>query len=128
MKKRRKTLSFLLAFSLALGSFGSAPFGFAGSEKVQAAALEEPSGPLSGTFGAQGDNITWELKVDPDGIVFPEEGQDTQPTCYELVFTGTGEWGGDKSWANEKPWEDYCKVITSVTINEGITSIGGYTF
>ncbi len=91
-------------------------------KKCKAAALEEPSGPLSGTCGAQGNNIAWELKVDPDGKVFPEEGQDTQLTCYELVLTGTGEFNG----TGTIPWGSYSAYITAVTINEGITSIGDY--
>lgn len=120
MKKRRKSLSLLLAFSLALGSFGTAPFGFASSGKVQAAKLEEPSGPLSGSCGVQGDNIKWELKEDPDGEIFPEEGSDTQPTCYELILTGTGGFNG----TGTIPWDSYSAYITTVTIKEGITAIG----
>lgn len=120
MKKRKKSLSLLLAFSLALGSFGSAPFGFASLRNVQAAELEKESNLISGTCGAQGDNITWELVEDPDGVVFPEQSPDSQPLCYELIFTGTGELSG------AKPWAYSCSSITSVTINEGITAIGDY--
>ncbi len=119
MRKRRKTLSLLLAVSLALGSFGSSPSSSASLGKVQAAELEEPSGPLSGTCGVEGNNITWELVEDPDGELFPEEGADTQPACYELILTGTG--GFDNGIAY---WGSYSAYITTVTINEGITAIG----
>ena len=121
MRKRRKSLSLLLAVFLALGSFGSAPFGFASFGKVQAAELEEPSGPLSGTCGVEGNNITWELVEDPDGEIFPEVSADPDPTCYELILTGTGKFNDGSSY-----WGSYSAYITAVTINEGITAIGDY--
>ncbi len=120
MKKRRKTLSLLLAVSLALGSFGSAPSWSASLGNVQAAEPEKDASPILETCGAEGDNITWELVEDPDGAVFPEQGPDSQPLCYELILTGTGELSGNK------PWEYACSSITSVTISEGITAIGDY--
>ena len=98
MKKRRKTLSLLLAVSLALGSFGSAPSWSASLGNVQAAEPEKDASPILETCGAEGDNITWELVEDPDGAVFPEQGPDSQPLCYELILTGTGELSGSKPW------------------------------
>lgn len=123
MRKRGKTLSLLLAFSLALGSFAPAPFGFASLGQVQAAEQEDPVTPLSGTCREQAGTFGWDLVEDPDNTIFPEGEPDTQPVSYKLVITGTGELGG----AGSMPWQSSCSSITSVTINEGITAIGDYS-
>ena len=72
MRKRGKTLSLLLAFSLALGSFAPAPFGFASLGQVQAAEQEDPVTPLSGTCREQAGTFGWDLVEDPDNTIFPE--------------------------------------------------------
>ena len=65
----------------------------------------------SGTCGADGDNLTWEL------------------TDSVLTISGTGAM---KDWANSSsntaPWFGKRTKITSVVINEGVTSIGEYAF
>ncbi len=131
MRKRGKTLSLLLAFSLALGSFCPMPTSLTPLKMVQAAELEDPTGPTSGNCGKQGDNIKWSLEADPDGTLYPEDGGE-QPTCYKLTLTGTGEMdeslflNADAKRPNTSPWYNYREVITSVSISEGITSICGY--
>lgn len=127
MKKRGKTLSLLLACSLALGSFCPMPTSLTPIGTAQAAGLETPTGPTSGDCGAQGDNIKWSLEIDPDGTLYPDDGG-VQPTCYKLTLTGTGEMDQNLFFdgsPNEStsPWYNYREVITSVSISEGITSI-----
>ncbi len=63
----------------------------------------------SGTCGADGDNLTWEL-------------------CDNTLYiSGTGEM---KDWSSESavPWYAYKDAIRSVVINEGVTRIGSYAF
>ena len=63
----------------------------------------------SGTCGANGDNLTWEL------------------TDSVLTISGTGamkDWNGQSS----VPWYSYCSSIKSVVIETGVTSIGKYAF
>ena len=130
MRKRGKTLSLLLAFSLALGSFCPMPTSLTPLKMVQAAELEDPTEPTSGNCGKQGDNIKWSLEIDPDGMLYPDGGE--QPDCYRLTLTGTGELdeslflNTDAQRPNTSPWYNYREVITSVSISEGITSICGY--
>ena len=66
----------------------------------------EPTDTASGTCG---ENLTWQLE---------ENGT--------LTISGTGEMDG---WAlGETPWFDYTDSITSVVIEEGVTSIGVSAF
>ena len=63
--------------------------------------------PLSNdiAFGTCGDNLTWRLTEE-----------------YELVIEGTGEMYDGSSW------EGYEEVVKSITIREGVTSIGDICF
>lgn len=131
MKKRRNIISFLLTLSLALGLFCSAPLDWEQSAEIQAAQLPTPTGDTSGTCGAQGDNIEWELIIDPDGTIYQDESRTAasdSPVCYELQLTGTGEMEQPLFSSNDSPWFNYRKHITSLTISEGITSICDYAF
>lgn len=60
--------------------------------------------------GTCGDDLTWTLKS--SGV---------------LTISGTGDMA---NWASETdvPWHDYISVITSVVMDEGVTSIGDYAF
>ncbi|MCD8145467.1 MAG: leucine-rich repeat domain-containing protein [Oscillospiraceae bacterium] len=59
--------------------------------------------------GTCGDNLTWVL--DSDGT---------------LTISGTGDMS---NWINyDAPWYSYRSSITSVTIGDGVTSIGSYAF
>ncbi len=75
-------------------------------------AIDTDSIVASGTCGAEGDgsNLTWTLFN--DGV---------------LEISGTGEMA---SWTTGKaPWYGYLQSqITSVIINDGVTSIGNYAF
>ncbi len=63
----------------------------------------------SGTCGAQGDNLTWELSC--DGV---------------LTISGTGEMA---DFAKEAvPWNAQRNAISSVSVGDGVTSIGRYAF
>ncbi len=66
----------------------------------------------NGTCGAEGDgyNLTWTLYDDS-----------------KLVISGTGIMA-DYGRNNRPPWYDYCDDITSVFINDGVTSIGDWAF
>ena len=64
----------------------------------------------SGTCGADGDNLTWSLKV-----------------CDStLIISGTGAMANYP--AMNMPWKDYRTSITSVIISEGVTTIGAHAF
>ena len=64
----------------------------------------------SGTCGAEGDNLTWQLSL--EGV---------------LTISGTGEM---ENWSNESavPWYKNRESIVSIVIEKGTTSIGGYAF
>ncbi len=69
-----------------------------------------PEYTASGTCGAQGDNITWTYC---DGV---------------LTISGTGEMA---DWFNNTaniPWYSYRESITSLVIEDGVTTIGRYAF
>ena len=76
-------------------------------------ALDESAGnmcPVSGTCGADGDNITWELGCDS-----------------VLTLTGTGAMA-DYSLDNAPWYESYRQAIRSVVIGSGITRVGERAF
>ncbi len=62
----------------------------------------------SGTCGAQGDNLTWELSCDS-----------------VLTISGTGAM---TDYSSSAPWYSSRSSITSVIISDGVTSIGDYAF
>lgn len=66
----------------------------------------------SGECGMNGDNVTWTLD-----------------DSYALTVTGTGEMA-DYSYTSDNlaPWSSYRDQITSITIGEGITDTGEFTF
>ena len=75
-------------------------------------ALDQSAGntcPVSGTCGADGDNITWELGCDS-----------------VLTLTGTGATA--EYTLDNAPWYDYREAIRSVVIGSGITRIGERAF
>ena len=68
----------------------------------------------SGNCGAQGDNLSWTLYNDG-----------------ELVITGTGAMAYYSSpWDidNQAPWYAYKSAVSTITVENGVTSIGGYAF
>jgi len=65
--------------------------------------------PASGTCGAQGDNLTWELS---------SEG--------ELTISGTGAMAN--YGAHEAPWYAYHESITTIVMADGVTTIGHWAF
>lgn len=73
---------------------------------------DEPGGGVGLASGKCGTNITWTL--DSKG---------------NLVLTGKGKMA-DYVVADERysPWDDYCEDIKTVTISEGITTIGQEAF
>ena len=80
---------------------------------VQAIPGLEPCGPCilaSGTCGAEGNNLTWELSC--DGV---------------LTITGTGAMEDYSSHAT-KPWAEYRTTIKELVVEEGVTSIGDRSF
>ncbi len=73
---------------------------------IQAAACE----PISGTCGAEGDNLVWTL------------------TCEGLLtISGTGDMAEVES-TSDVPWSAYVSSIKSVVIEDGVTSIGPGAF
>ena len=67
----------------------------------------------SGTCGAYGDNLTWELTG-------------TQGN-YTLTISGTGDMAGYND-NGDRPWENYRDDIKSIVIENGVLSIGNYAF
>ena len=69
---------------------------------------------VGGTFGAEGDNLTWSYNTD----------------SKELTISGTGAMLEDNAyWVfGGAPWHAYAADITKVVINPGVTQIGDYSF
>ena len=68
---------------------------------------------VSGVCGAQGDNLIWTLNL----------------STGALTISGTGEMATYSSTSgNTSPWTDYKSSISSLTIEDGVTSIGAYAF
>ena len=65
---------------------------------------------FSGTFGANGDNLTWTLDTETGALVISGEGA-----------MANYEW-------NTSPWYSYKSNIVSVEINDGVTTIGNQAF
>ena len=69
---------------------------------------------FSGTCGkTENDNVTWTV-----------EGEEYN---YSLVVSGMGAMA-DYASADEQPWKDFRSSITSVVVEDGVTSIGQYAF
>ena len=65
----------------------------------------------SGTCGANGDNVKWELNA----------------TTGVMTISGEGEMA-DYDYRTLPPWNTYKFSIKTVNINEGVTRIGAYSF
>lgn len=71
-----------------------------------------PPVKYSGECGKQGDNLTYTVYED-----------------YSLVISGTGEmFSGWYGSSDKAPWGEYRDNISSIEIEEGVTSIGHYAF
>ena len=73
-------------------------------------ALTAHAEELSGSCGAAGENLLWELN--------PETGV--------LTVTGSGEMKDYEK--NSTPWYDHSESISSLVLPEGLTSVGSYAF
>lgn len=112
MKQLRKTISFFLVIALL---FGQMPIPSGGITEVFAAGT---SGIVaSGTSG----NITWKITEDT-GVNWDL----AQGTPYKLTLTGSGEMEDYNT--SPVPWKDYKETITSISIANGITTIGIFAF
>ncbi len=81
------------------------------------ASLYASSNVVSGTCGANGDNLKWTLDT----------------TTGELTISGTGDMVDYDMWnsfmfSTYYPWSSYYEIITSINILDGVTSIGRYAF
>ena len=136
----KKALSLFLALLMAFGSFGSvlargdapaaapAPTGnysaflaeeeeilrdfVPPTEEELKAARESAPAVRADQSGTCGDNLNWYL---------------TESTGVLRIY-GTGAMTGYNTSTNRPPWYDYKSQITSVVIEEGVTSIGSYAF
>ena len=105
-KVLRKALTAALALLIVSGSTPIKPVAdLFGGAAVTVSAAEL----ASGTCGDNGDNATWSL--DDAG---------------KLTISGTGDM--DIYYGNGQPWYNYKDDITSVVIEDGITSIGSNAF
>ncbi len=66
---------------------------------------------VSGTCGANGDNLTWELDNE----------------TWTLTISGSGRMY-DYHYFDDIPWDDYKNIIKAVNITDGVTSIGDDAF
>lgn len=82
----------------------------AGVVPVTALATTEGAAVASGDCGKNGSNVTW---------TFYDTG--------ELLISGTGDMGDFRTHTTI-PWYPYCSKIKTVTILDGVTSIGGNAF
>lgn len=74
--------------------------------------VDSPCILASGTCGAQGDNLTWELSCDS-----------------VLTIGGSGEMLSWIKYGSVKvPWNDYKSIITHVSLQDGVQSIGDNAF
>ncbi|MCR5485330.1 MAG: leucine-rich repeat domain-containing protein, partial [Clostridiales bacterium] len=107
MKKQlSKMTSVFLVLLFALGSFSPVLPEFGALLGFDAFAES-----ASGTCGDEGDNLTWTLDTS-SGV---------------LTIDGNGKMASYTS-SNRPGWYDYKDQITSVTVSEGVTSIGNYAF
>lgn len=66
----------------------------------------------SGSCGAEGDNLTWEF--DPDSGL--------------LTISGSGAMADYAFSSPDAPWSSHRKLITSISLPEGLTTIGSNAF
>ena len=107
MKKKFKgALSLLLCMIMVFGAVA------VGGEGIELPSISDIFGTkaTAATSGTCGDNLTWSF----------DESTGT------LEISGTGDMT-NYSWAN-RPWENSEDLITTVTIGNGVTSIGDYAF
>ncbi|MCD8086107.1 MAG: leucine-rich repeat domain-containing protein, partial [Clostridiales bacterium] len=107
---RKRLLALLLALSMCLSTLSASAWA---TEADGEEAASVPSVTSTDTIldtGNCGDELTWTLYSD-----------------YELTISGTGDMT-DWDEASEVPWYSYCSYITSVTIPDGVTSIGAEAF
>ena len=75
-----------------------------------------------------------EVTTNPSGLCGENATWEFDPSTGILTISGTGEMTDfvvkTSSWPhqNNRPWEDYKNSITSVIIEEGVTTIGKYAF
>ena len=62
--------------------------------------------------GTCGENLTWRF----------------DPNTGTLTIEGSGDMENYGHWENPSPWYDYRNAITTVSLPEGLTSIGEYAF
>ena len=113
MKLRiKKMLAVIICFSMIVGII-----------PVMQKPVAVKADDLSGTCGAEGNNITWELV---------KTGENT----YKLTLTGNGAMEDYSQYDSVTgaytnfsiPWEDYHSLINEIVISEGITRIGNAAF
>ena len=107
MKKKLKgTLSLLLCMIMLFGAVA------VGGEGIELPSISDIFGTkaTAATSGTCGDNLTWSF----------DESTGT------LEISGTGDMANYSY--NNRPWEDSEDRITTVTIGNGVTSIGDYAF
>lgn len=107
MKKKFKgALSLLICMIMVFGAVA------VGGDGIELPSISDIFGAkaTAATSGTCGDNLTWSF----------DESTGT------LEISGTGDMA-NYSWAN-RPWEDSEDLITTVTIGNGVTSIGNYAF
>lgn len=113
MGKLRRAIGLLLVLAM---MFGWVPLPML-EELGTVQAVETPTGPTEGNCG---EGITWKLTEDtvPDWDL--EQGKP-----YKLTIEGTG---GIAFPDGEPPWKEYSPLITTLSISDGITSIGIFAF
>lgn len=102
-----------------LAILGAAVLGFSGVSAAMPASFavyaEEEIAPTSGTCGA---NLTWSYDTDSATLTFSGTGDMDDMTNFEASLVGV----------STAPWRAFSEEMTTIVLEEGVTSIGSYAF
>ena len=89
----------------------------AAAEELEADAAPLANDEMSGSCGADGNNVTWTLTVNSD---------DSSNPTYTLTISGTGDMADYGT--QDTPWYSKRQSITQVNLPDGLTRIGKSAF
>lgn len=89
----------------------------AAAEELEADAAPLANDGMSGSCGADGNNVTWTLTVNSD---------DSSNPTYTLTISGTGDMADYGT--QDTPWYSKRQSITRVNLPDGLTRIGKSAF
>ena len=111
---------------------------FSLKETVHAAETEQTEEVAVVEEGVCGDSLTW--RIDEEGVLFisgtgdmtdyeePEEAIMPESLMEEETVESLEDESDNLAYINKAPWGKYYDIIVSVVIEEGVTSIGTWSF